>query len=86
MIKGRDDLIRSGLLVPTMQDWRVRLVFEDGNTRVVRVSPATIDEADAVERALTHAKILDRSVLKSIEAERVAKSGEVAPYGMIQKG
>ena len=86
MISGRDDLIRSGLLVPTMHDWRVRLVFEDGTERVVRVSPGTLDEADAIDRALNHAKILDRSALKAIEPERVSKSVKVAPFGMIQKG
>jgi len=86
MISGRDDLIRSGLLVPTMQDWRVRLVFADDTERIVRVSPGTLDESDAVNRALAHAKILDQSMLKSIEPERVSKSVKVSPFGIIQKG
>jgi hypothetical protein len=61
-------------------------VFLDDTTRSVRVSPGSITEEQAVERAIVHAKVMDRSILKSAKAQRVEKSLSIAPFGMIQKG
>lgn len=85
-MKSREDLIQMGLLVPSSSDWSVELVFLDDTTRKVRVSPGTISEEEAVARACSHAKVLDRSILKKVQAMRVDKSLKIAPYGMIQKG
>jgi|TARA_R100000482_G_C4974467_1_gene80558 hypothetical protein len=85
-MKSRQDLISMGLLTPKSSDWKVELVFLDDTTRSVRVSPGSITEEQAVERAIVHAKVMDRSILKSAKAQRVEKSLSIAPFGMIQKG
>lgn len=85
-MKSRQDLINMGLLTPQSSDWKVELVFLDGSSRSVRVSPGSISEEQAVERAIVHAKVIDRTILKTARAKRVEKSLKIAPYGMIQKG
>jgi hypothetical protein len=85
-MKTRQDLIGMGLLKPQSTDWKVELVFLDGNSRTVRVSPGTISEEQAIDRACAHAKVFDRTILKAARADRVEKSLKIAPFGMIQKG
>lgn len=85
MIGSKDDLIANGILVPSAQDWRVTFSFVDGTERVVRVSPSSIPEEQAIARASAHAKILDASVLDRVTAERVSKSTKVAAFGIVQK-
>ena len=79
------ELLNTGILIPSRQDWRITFTFEDGSSRTIRVSPGRIDEALAVERAKRHAKILDDSVIKSIEARRAEPTLQVAPHGIISK-
>jgi len=85
-MKSREEMIQMGLLVPKSTDWSVEFVFLDGTSRKVRVSPGTLAEDEAVSRACNHAKVFDRSVVKTITARRVDKSLKIAPFGMIQKG
>jgi len=85
MIRSRQDFMNQGLLVPTAKDWRVRLVFVDGTERVVRVTPSSLTEEVAVERAKRHAKIFDETILKKVEATRAEPSAKVNGHGIIQK-
>lgn len=84
-MNGSSDLVNNGILVPSRKDWRITFTFEDGSSRTIRVSPGRIDEALAVERAKQHAKILDDSQIKSIEARRAEPSLTIAPHGIISK-
>jgi len=84
-ITNRNHLMETGLLTPSSQDWRVRVVFVDGTEHFVRVAPGKVSEETAIERAKTHLKIVDMSVVKDISAQRVAKTTVVAPFGMVQK-
>lgn len=85
MIQSRADLLHAGLLTPASDDWRIRFVFKDGTERVIRVTPGRLTEEQAIARAAQHAKILDEAVVAKVEAERVAKSTQVAAFGTITK-
>ena len=84
-IKNREQLIETGILNPSSQDWRVRVDFVDGTEHFVRVAPGKVSEETAIERAKNHLKIVDMTVVKDISAQRVSKSMTVAPFGMVQK-
>jgi len=87
MENGRfHDLVNSGILRPSSKDWRVSIFFVDGTSRTVRISPSKMSEEVAIDRALSHCKIFDRSIVDRIEASRVEKSTQVVSTGIIQKG
>jgi hypothetical protein len=66
-------------------DWQIRFVFTDDTERTVRVSPGRLTEELAILRAKRHAAIFDETVLKDVTATRVAKTTNVAQYGIVQK-
>lgn len=80
-----DRLVDAGIMVPSAHDWRVVIEIDDETTKKIRVSPSTLDEDEAIRRAMLHARIMDASAVKSIRAERVEKSVQVEPYGVIHK-
>jgi hypothetical protein len=84
-MNGPSELIEAGIIKPSAKDWRVRVFLKDGTVRTVRVSPSTLDEQAAISRALSHIKAFDASLIEKIESERVEKSTQVAPYGIIHK-
>jgi len=85
LIESPASLAAKGLIRPTSLVWRIRLVFTDGSERVVCISPSRIDEAEAVSRAKTYAKILDSSVLDRVEAEKVHRDLQATPFGVVTK-
>ncbi len=80
-----DRLADNGIMTPSDNDWRITLTFDGGVTRKIRVSPSTVSESDAVDRAMVHAGVTDKNEVVSVTAERVKKTVQVAPYGMIHK-
>jgi hypothetical protein len=78
-------LLSSGIFTPDSQDWRVRVVFTDGSEQVIRVSPGRISIEEAVKRAKRHLHLFDETVVKDIEAHRVARSTNIARTGIITK-
>ena len=84
-IRNRQHLIQEGICTPTSMDWRVKVVFTYGTDTNVRVSPGRLDQHTAITRAKRHLSIFDETVIKDIEAMRVAKSVNVSKFGMIQK-
>lgn len=85
MIQSPASLASQGLIRPASIVWRVRFVFTDGSERIVCVSPGRIDEETAVSRAKGHAKILDDSILDTVEVSRVSRELNATPFGVVQK-
>lgn len=84
-LTGARDLIAAGIFAPDAQDWRVRFVFVDGTEKVVRLSPGRLSPEQAISRAKRHLSIFDETVVKDIEAKRVARSTNIARSGIITK-
>ena len=63
-------LAAGGFVVPTTRDWRIRFTFEDGSTKVIRVSPGTAPEERAIIAAKSALGLLDDSILRDIQATR----------------
>ena len=79
MIQSPASLASQGLIRPASIVWR------DGSERIVCVSPGRIDEETAVARAKGHAKILEDSILDTVEVSRVSRELNATPFGVVQK-
>ena len=79
------DLVAAGIFQPNAQDWRIRVTFTDKSEKVVRISPGHLSPEEAIGRAKRHLHIFDESVVKDIEAKRVARSTNIARSGIIHK-
>ena len=63
-------LANGGFVRPDRKDWRVRITFEDGSTKVIRVTPGRISEERAIEAAKKSIGLLDDSVVSNIQTTR----------------